>query len=112
MSLDTSFLCPSCRKKHQIDSAQQVSASCSRCDCDLEMLIAIRISASAMLAQARQALRSMDGISASQYAESAWGLIHWKEIAECGMIASILTQDQSEIGIWLRRIKNDDESVS
>jgi len=103
MSLNQSLRCPSCRKEHQINPARQAPATCLRCDCDLEILIAIRTSASATLDQAWQALRNMDGVTASRYAESAWGLIESKEIAECGMIASILTQNQSEIPTWQRR---------
>lgn len=103
MNLDKTFRCPSCRKEHQINPARQSPAICSRCDCDLEMLITIRSAASAMLTQAWLALRSMDGITASQHAESAWSLIESNEIAECGMIASILTQDRTRIRTWQRR---------
>ena len=104
MSLDDTFKCPSCRKGHQIDHARSLPATCSRCDCELEMLIVIRTSAAAILEQAWQALREMDTASASKHAEYAWEFIESKEIAECCLIASVLTQDRPEISKWEKRL--------
>ena len=106
MSLDQKLNCPSCRREHEIDHARLAPAICSRCACELEILVSIRTSASDYLGKAWQAVREMDYPAASQYVESACKLFSAKEIAECGMIVSVLTGDEAGVRRWGSAISN------
>lgn len=100
MSLDQKLNCPSCRREHEIDHLRLAPAICTRCACELEILVSIRTSASDQLGKAWQAVREMDYPAASQYVETAWKLLSAEEIAECGMIVSVLNGDEAGIRRW------------
>ena len=104
MSLDKKFKCPSCRREHNIDYRRLEPAGCSRCECELEPLVRVRISVSALIYQAWQQLRQQDNAAASLLAERCWGLMECKEIAECGMISCVLLKDLSGIAKWKARL--------
>ena len=106
MSLKNTLKCPSCRRAHQVDPCRQSPAVCARCGCELEILICIRESATALLAQAWQELRSGDKELASEYVEYAWMMTESKEIAELGFVASVLCEDLSGIKSWRKRLSS------
>jgi len=100
VTLDQNLTCPSCRRKHHIECTRTSPAECSRCGCELEILVTIRIAAAGHLRKAWLALRRTAYDQASEQVDLAWCLIADPEIADCGLIVALLSKDPVALRKW------------
>ncbi len=95
--------CPACNK------ADQTTATCARCGCDLSKLHAIVESAAARLTVARAALVGADCSGALAAVEQSWQLLHSSEAARLGFLAAGTLGDTVRALQWHRRARADAE---
>lgn len=111
MIQDEQINCPSCSRQHRIEPAGTEPARCARCDCELEALITIQSAARAHLQAGLRAIRNHQYRYAKEHSEEAWQLINTPEIANSGLIASVLSHDRPATQKWLRRLKYSSRSA-
>ena len=89
--------CPACNK------ANQTTAACARCGCDLSSLQAVVAAATAHLGDALSALRSGDWSAALAGAEASWQLCHSTDAARLGFLAASALRQTAEALHWHER---------
>jgi hypothetical protein len=95
--------CPSCRRIHEVSEAFAPDTKCQRCMCELDALIQIKQAAYTRLDSSKKNLSANKYKKAVQDAEEAWSLYRMDEIADCGLIASVLLAESGLIRKWARR---------
>ena len=79
-------------------------ATCSRCGCELEILALLHQLTQSLVNKAWRDIQGNQIHSTLQHINEAWSLMHSQEVAECGLVASVLSENLTSIHLWSQRL--------